>query len=34
MCTIDFVSFGTVDFLSVHIAVHIENYLKIYKVLK
>lgn len=34
MCTIAFVSFGTVDFLSVRITVHIENYLKIYNVLK
>ena len=34
MCTIGFVSFGSIDFLSVHIAVHIKNYLKIYNVLK
>lgn len=34
MCTIGFVSFGAIDFLSVHIAVHIKNYLKIYNVLK
>lgn len=25
MCTIGFVSFGAIDFLSVHIAVHIKN---------
>ena len=34
MCTIGSVSFDTVDFLSVHIAVHFKIYLEIYNVLK
>lgn len=34
MCTIGYASFGTVGFLSVHIAVHFKIYLEIYKVLK
>ena len=34
MCTIGSVSFVTIDFFTVHIAVHFKNYLKIYNVLK